>query len=264
MNDYHIHTKYCKHAIGTATDYVNAAQLANVEEIGISDHTPLPEKWFSDIRMSLDEFEKYDSEIDFLKSQNLNIKVFKGLECDWVDKFKNFYVEELLEKRSYDYLIGSVHWFKYDNTWKYAYDMENNSKYLLEYAKRVIEAMEAGIFDFIAHPDLFGGSFTENDWDENMTQCSIDIIQAATELNAVLEINGNGFRRLNKKNKPAYPMNKFWEIASDYSVRVICNSDAHRPNEVTSNISKCLKVAEKFKLKRIKNFKELTGENKND
>lgn len=46
MNNYHIHSKYCKHAKGELFEYLDFAIKGNLKEIGISDHMPLSKNLF--------------------------------------------------------------------------------------------------------------------------------------------------------------------------------------------------------------------------
>ncbi|MDZ7725878.1 MAG: PHP domain-containing protein [candidate division KSB1 bacterium] len=42
MQDYHIHTKLCRHATGDIVDYAEAAVAKGFAEIGFSEHIPIP------------------------------------------------------------------------------------------------------------------------------------------------------------------------------------------------------------------------------
>ena len=41
-NNYHTHTRYCGHAKGEVEDYVKQAVKLNMQELGFSDHAPIP------------------------------------------------------------------------------------------------------------------------------------------------------------------------------------------------------------------------------
>ncbi len=55
-----------------------------------------------------------------------------------------------------------------------------------------------------------------------------------------------------------YPHPRFWEIASDYNIKVLCNSDAHRPEDVDASIKICREIAESNSL----DFADMTYLNK--
>ena len=50
--DYHMHTPLCKHAVGEPEAYARRALEVGVEEIGFSDHCPMPPTYDPDWRMS--------------------------------------------------------------------------------------------------------------------------------------------------------------------------------------------------------------------
>ena len=133
-----------------------------------------------------------------------------------------------------------MHFFKHKGEWIFAFSEDAYGK-IREYADAVIKMIESDIFDFIAHPDLFG-LFTFK-WDKEAEKASREICEAAKEFKIPLEINGNGFRRPLLKAcegiRYPYPLDPFWEIASDYGIKVVCSSDAHHPDEVISSINLC-------------------------
>lgn len=97
----------------------------------------------------------------------------------------------------------------------------------------------------MAHPDLFDNSYLT--WDNNTIHASRDMLAAAAELQVPLEINGYGLRKA-KIDTPTgtrtmYPWLPFWELASEYDVRVIVNSDVHQPEDVSSNLQQAADIA---------------------
>ena len=250
MNNYHTHTWRCKHASGTVTDYTKEAETADIGILGISDHTPLPDNRWDFVRMGMDELDLYLEEFQTAAERFPQITLLKGFECDWAPEYRNFYREELLEKRDTDYLIGAVHWFPYHGEWLYTGDIEN-SKHLSAYSSHIIEAMESGLFSFIAHPDSFGIGYKP--WDENARSCSRDIISAAEELGSILEINGYGLRKpmisTEEGERRQYPLKGFWELAGESGITAICNSDAHNPEDVAASLEETAKIASDFSVR---------------
>ena len=45
-----------------------------------------------------------------------------------------------------------------------------------------------------------------------------------------------------------YPWLPFWELAADYDIRVIVNSDAHRPKDVRGNMAEAAAIGTRFGL----------------
>ncbi len=244
MNNYHTHTWRCKHASGTVTDYAKHAKYAGIQTLGMSDHTPLPDNRWLFIRMEAAELDEYLSEIEEAKKNIPEITILKGLECDWAVEYKNFYKDDLLERKGLDYLIGAVHWFPHRGKWLYTGEIENSS-HLNSYSNHIISAMESGIFSFIAHPDSFGIGYKP--WDNNSRACAEDIITAAKELDIPLEINGYGLRKpmiiTPEKDRHQYPLLPFWEIAGEKGITAICNSDAHKPEDVAASLEEAREIA---------------------
>lgn len=247
MNNYHTHTWRCKHASGTVSDYAKEAEAAGIRILGVSDHTPLPDNRWDFVRMGMDELDMYLGEIQTAAERFPHITLLKGFECDWAQEYRNFYREELFEKRKADYLIGAVHWFPYQGDWLSTWDIEN-SKHLSAYSSHVIEAMESGLFSFIAHPDSFGIGYKP--WDGNALSCSRDIIAAAEECGIILEINGYGLRKpmisTKEGKRRQYPLKGFWELAGASAITAICNSDAHKPEDVAASLEETAKIASDF------------------
>ena len=247
--NYHTHTYRCKHATGDAVDYAEAAVKKGLKVLGFSDHTPFPDNRWNDVRMDFDQLDEYDKAITNLKKEKTDIIILKGMECDWVNKFKNFYIEEYKEKRNFDYIIGSIHWFPVKGEWVFAYSDEAFT-HVKEYTKHMINMIETGMFDFIAHPDLFA-LFTAQ-WNTETDIMTKEICCAAESYNIPLEINGYGFRKGKIKTEDglrfAYPHERFWEIASDYNIKVLGNSDAHRPEDVDASLDLCMNISEKYSL----------------
>src|SRR6056297_2264939 len=245
MNNYHTHTSLCHHAEGKVIDYAREAQLQGLKILGMSDHSPLPDSKWPGVRMTLEELDIYEEQIQDARREIKDITILKGLECEWDSSYRSFYSEELLEARSFDYLIGAEHWFPFHGEWNELSDIRTAS-HLKAYSDLLIQTMESGVFAFIAHPDAFGSGYDK--WDKNTHSCSRDILDAAAELQIPLEINGFGFRKAPKitssgpRNK--YPLPQFWELAATYPIQAICNSDAHRPRDVGASILEGRELAE--------------------
>jgi histidinol-phosphatase (PHP family) len=224
--------------------------MHSVDTLGFSDHTPLPDGRWSGVRMSLDELDDYTQRInDARKTFGDRLRTLKGMECDWVPEFEEFYRDELLGKRSYDYLIGAVHWYPYRDEWPSAFEIRTPDQ-LEAYTEHLIDAIASRLFPFVAHPDVFGSRYQ---WDETAERCSRRIATAAIEHKVLLEINGNGFRKAEvpcgSGTRRPYPLPQFWSIMAECGVPVICNSDAHHPQEVVEGIAEGIKVAQGFGLK---------------
>ncbi len=217
----HSHTHRCYHAEGSVEDYVQEALHHHMKILGISDHTPFPEKRDEGIRMELDEFPEYVKEIEDAQKKYLRIKILKGLECDYTPEFISFY-KKLKEKYQLDYLIGSVHFIYENGKMIDVFEEPLNHKRMKLYTEQMLGNLDTDIFNFIAHPDLFVMRLVT--WDSYAEDCVREMCKLAEKKHRILEINVNG---LHKPGSP-YPDKRFWKIASEYQIGTIINSDAHR------------------------------------
>ncbi|HIQ50925.1 MAG TPA: PHP domain-containing protein, partial [Nautiliaceae bacterium] len=105
--DLHNHTPLCKHATDSPKEYIQKAIEQSIDIYGFSDHAPM--NFDTKYRMSFEEMDLYEKEINFLKNEFKNIKILLGYEVDFTP-----YVDEKVLKRKVDYFIGSVHFL---NNW---------------------------------------------------------------------------------------------------------------------------------------------------
>lgn len=248
MINLHTHTKRCKHAVGDIEDYVKAGVENRVAVLGISDHTPFPDDRWPGDRMYMDELQEYIAEIEAVKDKYKNrISILKALECEYDPMYHDFF-EDM--KGNFDYLIGAAHYIPFNGEWIFASRSIGTVKELKAYAEYVVKMMETALFDFIAHPDFFGYSYLN--WDKNAEACSRSILEAAQDLKIPLEINGYGLRKrkiiTSQGERCVYPWLPFWELAAEYNVKVVANSDAHKPEDIIANIDEALEIARRFKL----------------
>ena len=102
--NFHTHTSLCRHADGTAEDYVKSAVSNGLTQLGFSDHGPYPDIDLGQ-RMLFEELEEYLNEIDSLAAKyKQNIQIRKGLEIEYLPRYRDYY-EQLLTKRGLEYLL---------------------------------------------------------------------------------------------------------------------------------------------------------------
>ena len=254
MENYHTHTKRCKHATGEVKDYVEAAIEAGVHTLGMSDHTPFPnDALWTDVRMKYEELADYSKEIDEARINYPQIKLLKAFECEYIEEYKNFYSEVLKGEYGADYLILAGHEIHGTSAWNPLGLTKSDKEELKLYANYLVKGMETGLFKFIAHPDVFGTFYLP--WDEEAIAASKYIIEAASYYQIPLEINGYGLRKdtivTPEGVRKMYPLEKFWELASNYKVQIIANSDAHKPTDIIANIDEAYKIASKYNLQKV-------------
>lgn len=252
MKNYHTHTFRCHHAIGTVSDYTEAAIAKKMTHLGFSDHVPLPDNRWFDVRMDMRELGAYAKEIDDARDQYPQIQIFKGVECELIPEYINYYKEELLGKHQFQYLVGGAHYIPLKGEWVNCYGADNSKENLKAYTDYLIQTIDSGLFAFIAHPDLFARFY--HLWDSEAQACSRAILEAAADRNAILEINGYGYRKAKittaEGERRPYPIDPFWELAAEYNVGVTVNSDAHRPGDV-DDFGDAFSLTERLRLQII-------------
>lgn len=241
--NYHTHTLMCGHAAFVDNlEYIEKYINNGFSDIGISDHMPntkyqLPDERF---RMDISQFNDYIKGIKKLKKHYKNINILTGLECEY-SKILGRHLCNI--KKNCDYLILGQH------------DIENvnpigNYEYPLIYASRICEALDTGLFDYIAHPDYFlKYRDTINDEDRNIyinncKECFRRICNKAKILNIPLEINLtfiNNVKIMNDNQYP-YPHSLLFNIAHTNKNRCVVGIDAHNPNIIDKYINSYNKI----------------------
>lgn len=250
MNDYHTHTFRCKHASGKIADYAKAALEKKVEVLGVTDHTPLPDDLFPDVRMDISELGDHISDFHEAQSKYPELKMILGMECEYQDHYYGFYKDELLGEYGVKYLVLGQHFFKYNGEWVYLWKKPQGIDELKIYTDALLRGMASGLFEFVAHPDMF--AYFYEPWDNEAKACSRAILEAAADLILPIEINGYGFRKgkvaYETVTRYKYPLRQFWELASQYDIKILVNSDAHKPEDVGS-VEKAQELAKDLGLK---------------
>jgi histidinol-phosphatase (PHP family) len=256
MNNYHTHTWRCRHADGDVADYVEAARAAGIDELGFSDHVPYPDGRWSWVRMSMDELPGYLAAVEAARegeegrADGLSIRL--GLECEYSRDLASYLGEELLGRRGLDYLAAGIHSYEFEGGFRDSFEI-GDARGLRAYARQVEAAARSGLFAFLAHPDIFANAYLA--WDPDAEACARDILAACAAVGLPLEINGHGLRkpfvRAPEGRRPPYPHRGFWELAADYEVDVIVNSDAHYPADIARGLAEGRALAAGFGLKLL-------------
>ena len=251
MRNYHTHTFRCKHADGDVIDYAREAQKRGLSVLGMTDHTALPDDKWLGMRMAYSELVDYIEAIEQAQAEFPDLEILKGMECEWMPEYHAYFRDELLGEHEFDYLILGCHFFPYKGEWLSSHYQLTDADRLRSYTDFLITSMESGLFAFTAHPDLFGLSYLC--WDENTVAASRDILSAAEELGMILEFNGYGLSKriidTPQGVRVAYPWQPFWEMAVDYDISVVVNSDSHSPEGVAFSVAEGMEKVKELGLK---------------
>lgn len=256
-NNHHTHTYRCGHATGTDEEYVLKAIEAGMKELGFSDHVPFKNASQPHIRMEYSQIDEYISSINSLKEKYKDkIKLYVGFEAEYYHEVKDYY-KELLNK--VDYLICGQHFsLDYDKKPIYVGFKTDDRNVLEDYTSRVVEAIESGLFIFIAHPDIILRSYTLRD--EYLDNCIRRICEASERCHVPLEYNLEGIKKQLTNGwigkECFYPFDYFWNIAKEYNIDVIIGADVHIPDDLLADHDKYgYDIIKRFSLHHIKKIK---------
>jgi histidinol-phosphatase (PHP family) len=267
LTDYHVHlrpdedgsTAERYFTAGNVERYREAAGERGIEELGVAEHIHRfvqsldvwQHPWYR--HWARDDVDEY---CDFLRDAGLKV----GIEADFLpgreDRLQN-----LLEAREWDYVVGSLHFLRDDALdlhgepdWA-AWDIWRGTdpeRVWTTYFETLGEAARTGMFDILAHPDLvkvFAGRVPVPDGDlRRFYERAMDGI---AESDVAVEVSTAGLR------KPAgeiYPAPAFLEMCLDAGRPVALSSDAHRPEEVGYEYERALELLEGFGVSEIALF----------
>ncbi len=260
----HTHSFYCGHGCGTISEYVQEAAKNSIALLGMSEHCPVPDDRWQKTRMDYDQIASYEADCQKAKEQFAGqLVVATGYECDYLARYHQYYKEV---KDRVDYLIFAIHDLASEDTQGGASVFYGSltKEDLHTYTDLYCKGLSSGLFLFGAHPDLFAYSYYT--WDAEAKACSKAIIECAISNNVALEINANGMRkpaiRTEEGHRFPYPLSAFWEMAAEYPIKVVTNSDAHNPALLRDRFEDCSHFAEDHNLQFCSYDLEITGQNK--
>jgi histidinol-phosphatase (PHP family) len=241
--DYHMHTPLCRHATGEPGEFAAQALKVGLEEIGFSDHSPMPQDDFDDWRMRASDLPRYVEMVEKARNEYPQLRIMLGLELDFIPGYESW-IRDLAGRYDWDYLIGSVH-YVFDTAWAIdnpARVSEWRNRDVKEiwtrYTERLTLAAESGLFDVIAHPDLCKkfGFYPEGD----ASELFIPFLETVKRRGITMELNTGGLR---KDCREIYPGMAIVKRAAELGVGITFGSDAHAPGEVGTGFPEALRMA---------------------
>lgn len=229
-NNYHTHTSRCQHAEGRDEEYVLSAIQGGFDTLGFADHAPWPFQsgFVSPIRMPLSQLDDYLKSIRALKEKYRDqITIRVGLEAEFFPRYKD-YLQRLLDEEL-DYLILGHHYLDTEEENPYVGFECMKDDGVKRYADQVAEALQTGMFSYVAHPDLFMRHRTEDQFNAACCMATNIICQAAKETGKPIEFNLLGLNLQFQGKNRGYPSPLFWKLAKQYHNKVILGLDAHNP-----------------------------------
>ncbi len=246
--NYHTHTPLCRHAKGAVMEYAQAAYDAGLKILGFSDHTPycFPEGYYSHMRMYPGQLEGYVREVlDAREAFRGQMEISLGLEVEY---YPNFWTEtlEMVRDGGIEYFLLGQHWCGNEMDAPYNGNPTDREEDLARYCNQVMDAIQTGLFTYIAHPDLLNFIGDRKVYEAQMSR----ICREAKACQIPLEINLLG---VNEGRN--YPNPLFWELAATEGCCAVIGSDAHMPEHVVhpEPEKKALELVNRFGLTLIEN-----------
>jgi len=253
--NYHSHSEFCDGS-GKLEDYVKSAISKSFDVFGFSGHAPLP--FENDWTMARSALEGYLNETKRLKTAYKNIINLKiGLEIDYIEG-KMAPSDQYYKDLQLNFIIGSIHVLPDINTGEYLgveytkSEMEQliNDTYrgdakplVKEYYRLVRKMSKKGGFEILGHIDVVKKTninsiyFNETEkWYKNEIELTLACI---AENNQILEINTG---KVLSDPTRIYPSPWILQIANEYKIPVMLNSDAHRPDRIDNYYNEAKKM----------------------
>jgi histidinol-phosphatase (PHP family) len=254
LTDYHLHLRQddlnaraADHFTEeNASRYRAVADERGIAELGVSEHVYRFEQalsvWQHPLwrEFALDDLDAY---CEFVRART-DLRL--GIEADFVAGAEDR-IANLLERRDFDYVVGSVHFLR-----EHSIDMDDYSVWERghsaeeiweRYFQTLAEAARSGLFDILAHPDLV------KVWGPDRPRPEGDLrryyepaIEAIAEAGIAVEVSTAGLR---KRTRELYPAQAFLEMCAQAGAPVALSSDAHIPGDVGADYDQALELLER-------------------
>ncbi|HPA77233.1 MAG TPA: histidinol-phosphatase HisJ family protein [Kiritimatiellia bacterium] len=239
--DYHTHTELCRHAEGRPGDYFRAAAARGLPAVACTDHSPAPDGFDPEHRMTTDEFEVYEQW--FREEQDRHaLPCLFGIEADWYPGCE-LYMTEWLAAQDFDLVIGSVHYLDY---WAFfhssigqLWEREDVGQVWRQYFELIRGLAASGMYDIIGHIDL-PKKFGHRPPDGEFREIVLPVLDAIAGAGTAIEINTSGFFH---PVAEAYPSAQILHWARERDIPITFGSDSHKPKRVGNRFEDALALA---------------------
>lgn len=223
--NYHTHTPRCNHATGREEDYVRNAIDRGFEILGFSDHTPyfFPGDYYSHFRMRPEQLKGYCDTVRLLQKKYAGqISIPLGLEVEY---YPALFPQLLpvLQEAGIEYILLGQHFVGNEINEHYSGNPTADVSILKKYCFQVADAMQTGLFTYLAHPDLIHFRGDARQYRDHMRL----VCTEARNCGIPLEVN-----MLGHWSGRQYPNPAFWEIAAEEGCSIVMGCDAHAPEHL--------------------------------
>jgi histidinol-phosphatase (PHP family) len=264
FSDYHVHPDYSLDATGTVDQYCQRALELGLKEICFTTHYDT-----DPVRKDIDPFMRIDGKIVPLNEENvkrymedarranqiynsMGLSVKVGLEVDYAPHYEND-LRKNLAPFDLDYILGAVHCLDHvaisasDEAESY-FKKKSLKELCQEYYKVLGKAVQSGLFDAMAHLDIYrkyGLAF----YGEEILTAHRGLVEPVLELmvenDVGMEINT---ALLRKGHKEFSPNLEILNLALNLNVKIVAfGSDAHKVAHLGKGIKEAHLLVEKLR-----------------
>jgi len=240
--DTHTHSKYSFDGVETVEDMCFAAISQGVSVLAVTDHSeamegiPYTEKERVRILGAKAEVEaariKFAGKLDVL------------FGCELGQPHMNpEYAKCILEEFKFDYILGSLHFFKGNiDLYDVKYTSENLDFYIKKYFAETKEMIQHGKFHSLGHldyimrrfKDCYNGLPTYRGYEDSVEE----ILTMLVDRNMGLEINTSGLRKwMGELGMEVWVLEKFRTLGGKY---ITIGSDAHAKEDIGNGIKNAI------------------------
>ncbi len=251
LTDYHVHLRPDApdtsaekfFTAANAERYRTVAAERGIAELGVSEHVHRFAQaldvwrhpfWRESARDDLDAYCEWVREETDLRL---------GIEADFVPGHEDR-MANLLERRDWDYVVGSVHFLREEAVDHEGYDVWDRSsdpeRVWARYFEALGEAARSGLFDILAHPDLV------KVWGPERPRPRGDLrrfyeraMDGIAESGIAVEVSTAGLR---KPVGEIYPARDFLALCLEAGCPVALSSDAHVPADLGAGYEQALEL----------------------
>ena len=240
FSDNHIHTHYCRHAVGEMEEYVRQAIKNGLRVICFLEHMEEGIDHQRQTWLTEKDFDCYCRDVDQLKRQYAEeITIRLGVEVGYNPDCQ----DELLQRlhaREWDHIGISVHYLKvperkthinlFSGRETYLSSLSVNEASLLarQYFATLKQGAEVLPGNSICHIDGALRFFQERDMLHPPWDLIDDLLQSIKHQGLSVEINTSGIRHRGEQ----YPSSAILRKVLQKRIPVIAGSDAHKPEDV--------------------------------
>jgi len=242
--DFHLHCNTSVDTKLTVKEIYDIAVQKGIKNICFIGHHEPSEIAQGTVNQSLtpEGFQRYKKEFEEIK-KDAKINVYFGVEMSYNEGFEED-IKKFLKENKFDYVLGSVHYTLgmqlADSKIKDKIQATDPDKICIEYLRILKKAIKTGMFDSIAHIDIYKRLMKEEpdfklhkkDWEE--------VAELLAKHKTCFEINTSYTK---DKYKGTYPNEEIIKLFIDKGVNMITiGSDSHKPE----NIGRGIEDAEKL------------------